>query len=167
MCKEEAATAPVCAESGWQVRYFQYRDGMVPEWSRFAHIRRDETGSQVRSWCWRTFRLEEVEDCSAPRVMAMGLPYAATECTDCFVRFAFWESPDSAFDVGQGLIPARIDTPDQMASAMRVLQRELVDEAGRIPGGVVDPDRLGRLAGEVERFGRALRRFGWLAACRS
>lgn len=62
------------------------------------------------------------------------------------------------------LIPARIDTPGQMAAAMRFLQQELMNEAGRIPRGEVDLDRLGRLAAETERFSCALRRFQWLAA---
>ncbi|WP_093145803.1 hypothetical protein [Saccharopolyspora antimicrobica] len=111
------------------------------------------------------FRAVEVEDCAAPNGAVSGLPDAATECTDCFVRFAFRESPNSTFGGEQGLIPARIDTPGQMTSAMQILQRELMGEADRLPHGEVDPGRLGRLAEEAEQFSRALRRFGWLASC--
>ncbi|MGW5646615.1 hypothetical protein ACWEV3_07250 [Saccharopolyspora sp. NPDC003752] len=66
--------------------------------------------------------------------------------------------------LGEGMIPARIDTPREMASAMLVLQQDLADEARRIPAGEVDTARLSRLAADTERFASALRRFGWLAA---
>ncbi|MBB5157728.1 hypothetical protein BJ970_005262 [Saccharopolyspora phatthalungensis] len=62
------------------------------------------------------------------------------------------------------MVPARIDTPREMASAMLVLQQDLADEARRIPAGDVDTARLRRLAADTERFASALRRFGWLAS---
>ncbi|MER6990126.1 hypothetical protein ABT337_11855 [Saccharopolyspora hirsuta] len=161
--KEKNPTAPGRAEVSGQIRYFQYRAGVVPEWSRFAHIRRGAIGSQIQSWCRQSFRADEVEDCAAPQIVASTLPEAVAECTDCFVQLAFRGSPD-ACGAEPGLVPARIDTPGQMASAMHVLQRELGDEAVRVPRGEVDPERLGKLAAEAERFSRALRRFGWLAA---
>ncbi|MGW1681270.1 hypothetical protein [Saccharopolyspora sp. NPDC002376] len=64
------------------------------------------------------------------------------------------------------MIPARIDTPPEMASAMLVLHQDLADEESRIRAGEIDTGSLGRLAAETERFATALRRFGWLAARR-
>ncbi|MEV5539935.1 hypothetical protein AB0L13_24075 [Saccharopolyspora shandongensis] len=73
----------------------------------------------------------------------------------------------SEFDASvAGGIPARIDTPGQMVSAMRLLQGDLVCEAEQIARGAVDTGSLGCLAAETERFAHALRRFGWLAAQR-
>ncbi|QIZ33542.1 hypothetical protein [Saccharopolyspora sp. ASAGF58] len=84
------------------------------------------------------------------------------ECADCFVASRF---PGLAVRTAMdGMIPARIDTPREMASAMLVLHQDLADEASRIPAGDVDTERLGRLAADTERFASALRRFGWLAA---
>ncbi|MGI8306629.1 hypothetical protein [Saccharopolyspora hattusasensis] len=63
------------------------------------------------------------------------------ECTDCFVASRF---PSLAVRPAMdGMIPARIDTPREMASAMLVLQQDLADEANRIPAGEVDTARLG------------------------
>lgn len=50
--------------------------------------------------------------------------------------------------------------------AMRLLQGDLACEAEQISLGDVDTASLGCLAVETERFARALRRFGWLAAQR-
>lgn len=164
MCKEMAPTAPDCAMLGAGDRYFQYRDGVVPEWSRFTHLRCGVAGSQVQSWCRQVFWSDEVEECSAPGTSVAGLPGAVAECTDCLVCFAFRGSAGKMSSAEPENIPARIDTPGQMAAAMRFLQQELMDEAGRIPRGEVDLARLGRLAAETERFSRGLRRFQWLAA---
>ncbi|MCI2420732.1 hypothetical protein MOQ72_25110 [Saccharopolyspora sp. K220] len=144
-----------------QIRHFQYREGVVPEWCRFAHIRCGASDSLVRSWCRQLFQATEVEDCSAPGEPRPGLPVGMRECADCFVAVKFPGLTDRT--PVDGMIPARIDTPREMASAMQVLQQDLVDEASRIPAGDVDPARLGRLAADTERFASALRRFGWLA----
>lgn len=128
----------------------------------FAHIRCGAGYLLVRSWCCRLFQADDVEDCSPPGEQCPGLSVGKQECTDCFVAYRF---PGSAIRTAMdGMIPARIDTPREMVSAMLVLQQDLVDEASRIPAGDVDTARLGRLAGEAERFASALRRFGWLAA---
>ncbi|MEG9517582.1 hypothetical protein LZ318_28360 [Saccharopolyspora indica] len=61
-------------------------------------------------------------------------------------------------------VPARVDTPEQMASAMRVVQRDLAFEAERISCSEVHRGRIGDLAADTEQLARALQRFGWLAA---
>ncbi|MEU5851081.1 hypothetical protein [Saccharopolyspora shandongensis] len=146
---------------GNQIRHFQYRQGVVPEWCRFAHIRCGAGDSLIRSWCGQLFQAGEVEDCSPPGERCPGLSVGKQECTDCFVSSRF---PSLAVRMAMdGMIPARIDTPREMASAMLVLQQDLADEATRIPSGEVDTARLARLARETERFANALRRFNWLA----
>ncbi|MBB5157745.1 hypothetical protein [Saccharopolyspora phatthalungensis] len=80
------------------------------------------------------------------------------------MSFAFRESGETTLGIDPTGIPARIDTPDQMVSAMRLLQEDLTYEADRIQTGDVGTSRLGHLATEVETFAQALRRFGWLAA---
>lgn len=143
------------------IRHFQYRPEVVPEWCRFAHIRCGASDSLVRSWCRQLFEADEVEECSSPAEPLPGLPKGMRECTDCFVAANF---PGVAGPVRTGgMIPGRIDTPREMASAMLVLQQDLADEARRVPFGEVDAERLGRLAAETERFAGALRRLGWLA----
>ncbi|GGI88209.1 hypothetical protein GCM10011581_26650 [Saccharopolyspora subtropica] len=97
------------------IRHFQYRPGVVPDWCRFAHIRCGADDSLVRSWCRRLFQAEEVEECSPPGEPSPGLPAGMHECADCFVAAAFPELADRA--VADGMIPARIDTPREMASA--------------------------------------------------
>lgn len=145
-----------------QIRHFQYRQGVVPEWCRFAHIRCGAGDSLVRSWCGQLFQAGEVEDCSQPGESCPRPSVGKQECADCFVASRF---PGLAVRTAMdGMIPARIDTPREMASAMLVLHQDLADEASRIPAGDVDTERLGRLAADTERFASALRRFGWLAA---
>ncbi|MGP4019786.1 hypothetical protein [Saccharopolyspora sp. 5N708] len=148
-------------QSANQNRYFQYRQEVVPEWCRFAHIRCGASDSLVRSWCRQVFQAGEVEECSPPGEPRPGLSVGVHECADCFVAVRFPGLADrTSVD---GMIPARIDTPREMASAMQVLQQDLADEAHRIPTGDVDTARLGRLAADTERLASALRRFGWLA----
>lgn len=147
-----------------QVQYFQYRQGMVPDWCRFAHIRCGTSDSLVRSWCRRLFQAEEVEACSHPDEPYQGLATGRLECADCYVAAAFPVLADGPQRIG--MIPARIDTPHEMASAMLVLHQDLADEECRIRAGEVDTDSLSRLAADIERFATALRRFGWLAARR-
>jgi hypothetical protein len=142
-----------------QLRYFQYRHGAVPEWCRFAHMLCDTTDYLAISWCRQRFPRDVVEECAPPDRSTPGLPDAAWECTDCMVSFAFRKSDGEALSE----IPARIDTPDQMVSAMRLLQRDLDCEAEQLSLDDVDTERLGQLASETEQLARALRRFGWLA----
>jgi hypothetical protein len=146
------------------MRYFQYRRRIVPDWCRFAHIRCSTSESQVISWCRQTFEVDEVEDCSPPDGPESGLPSPAPTCTDCFVRFVFRDSSESIANFESPDIPARIDTPGQMSSAMLLLRQELTYEAHQISCGDVDTARLKWLAAETEQLARALRRFGWLAA---
>lgn len=166
---QESRTMPWTwiSESG-EVRYVQYRPGLVPEWCRFSHILCRTTDSLIISWCGQFFELDEVEECSQPDGPNPGLPRAVRQCTDCIVSVAFGSAGvqgESDTSVPGG-IPARIDTPGQMASAMRLLQGDLACEAEQIALGAVDTGSLGCLAAETERFARALRRFGWLAAQR-
>ncbi|MGP4016563.1 hypothetical protein [Saccharopolyspora sp. 5N708] len=145
-----------------QLQYFQYRRGAVPEWCRFSHMLRGTTDSLAISWCRQRFRLDAVEECAPPDGGTPGLPEAVQSCTDCMVSFAFRGSerevlPDAAE------IPARIDTPEQMVSAMRLLEHDLGCEAEQLSVDDVDTERLGCLAAETEQLARALRRFGWLA----
>lgn len=147
-----------------QIQHFQYRKGVVPEWCRFAHIRCSTTDSSVRSWCRRLFQTDEVELCSRPGERCTGLSPGVLECTDCVVAAAFPVLGDRP-NLNE-MIPARIDTPPEMASAMLVLHQDLADEESRIRAGEIDTGSLGRLAAETERFATALRRFGWLAARR-
>ncbi|MGW3471486.1 hypothetical protein ACWDKQ_24200 [Saccharopolyspora sp. NPDC000995] len=80
------------------------------------------------------------------------------------IRKRWWERRIRRF--GGGRHPGAIDTPGQMVFAMRLLQGDLACEAEQISLGDVDTASLGCLAVETERFARALRRFGWLAAQR-
>ncbi|MEU5851899.1 hypothetical protein [Saccharopolyspora shandongensis] len=166
---QESRTMPWVAIPGsGEVRYVQYRRDVVPEWCRFSHIVCRTRDSLVVSWCRQIFELDEVEECSQPDGPKPGLPRAVRQCTDCIVSVAFGSADaQGESDVsGADGIPARIDTPGQMVSAMRLLQGDLACEAEQISPGAVDTGSLGCLAAETERFARALHRFGWLAAQR-
>lgn len=106
------------------------------------------------------WRVSEVEECSRPGEFTAGLPEAVQSCTSCVVHFAFRKSSV----VPASVVPGRIDTPEQMASAMRLVQRDLAFEAELISCAEVHKGRIRSVAADAERLARALRRFGWLAA---
>ncbi len=167
--QESHAMSRACgvSERG-EVRYFQFRRGVVPEWCRFTHILCRTRDSLIVTWCRQVFEFDEVEECSQPDGLKLGLRRAVRECTDCIVSAAFGRAGgqgESDALAADG-IPARIDTPGQMVSAIRLLQGDLACEAEQISLGDVDTASLGCLAVETERFARALHRFGWLAAQR-
>ncbi|MEU6268642.1 hypothetical protein [Saccharopolyspora shandongensis] len=143
--------------------HFQHWFGLVPEWCRFAHIRCDTSDFHVISWCGQRYQINEVEECSRPGTATPGLAPAARECTDCEVQFAFRNVAEPPVRAEPPGIPARIDTPSQILSAVHLLRDGLDCETRQIPLGNLDTDRLGHLAGQVEIFARALRRFCWLA----
>ncbi|MEV0704314.1 hypothetical protein AB0I53_41245 [Saccharopolyspora sp. NPDC050389] len=166
---QESRTMPwAWISDGGEARYVQYRRGVVPEWCRFSHIVCRTRESLIISWCSQAFEFDEVEECSQPDGPNPGLARAVRQCTDCIVSAAFGSADgqgESDASVTGG-IPVRIDTPGQMVLAMRLLQGDLAGEAEQIALGAVDTGSLGCLAAETERFARALRRFGWLAAQR-